>query len=513
MGRHLNQRYQLDDVVGTGGMGSVHRAVDIRLGRTVAIKLLKGGADADVTDRARMRSEAQLAASIRHPGVAQVYDYDEDTSSHATFIVMEYVDGHTLAQVLRERGPLPVDQVMSVVQQVAEGLQAAHDLGIVHRDLKPANIMLTPAGRTVLVDFGIARTDTSDPLTDTGSLVGTADYMSPEQAQGRGATPRSDLYSLGVVAYQCLTGVSPFRRDSHVATAFAQVHDDLPPFDDDVPPRVARLISALTAKDPDERPASAADVAREAASIGAAGTIDMPPTFEMLAPASATPVDVTPVPTSVPDERRRRPGWLVAALALLLVLAGVTAWQALADEPPVVPDVVGVSVADATAEVRDAGLSPRTRLVDVAGHAEGQVVKQTPEAGATAEEDDRVDLLVASGKVRVAAKDVIGRPYDRAAAALERLGLVVRRDEVTRSTDLGDVVALDKSGRLASGDTVTLSVAVAPPVSVATGGGAASTGGSKAAPAKKSKGGNNGSGPGANSGKAKGKGKGKGKRN
>ncbi|MET1132683.1 MAG: serine/threonine-protein kinase, partial [Aeromicrobium sp.] len=275
----LTNRYTLDEVVGTGGMGSVYRAIDTRLGRTVAIKVLRDGTDADEVNRARMRSEAHLAASIHHPGVAQVFDFEDDDASGggSTFIVMQFVEGHSLAQLLKQNGPMSADQVMSVVQQVAEGLQAAHDAGIVHRDLKPANIMLTPAGRTVLVDFGIARTDASDPLTDTGSLVGTTDYVSPEQVQGRSATAQSDLYALGIVAFHCLTGSSPFRRETQIATAMAHLHDDLPELGSEVPEDVAGLIASLTAKDPQERPATAADVAHEAARIGAAASIDLPP--------------------------------------------------------------------------------------------------------------------------------------------------------------------------------------------------------------------------------------------
>ncbi|MET0468218.1 MAG: serine/threonine-protein kinase, partial [Aeromicrobium sp.] len=255
----LNDRYELGDVVGSGGMGTVHRAVDTRLGRTVAIKILRGGPLTDETARARMRSEAQLAASIHHPGVAQVFDYSEDLSSHdgMSFIVMQFIEGRSLDVLLRERKALPVEQVMSVVEQAAEGLAVAHAAGIVHRDLKPGNIMLTPEGRTVLVDFGIARSAVSEPITATGSMIGTADYMSPEQVGGRPATPRSDLYALGVVAYQCLTGESPFRRETSIATALAQLNDDLPPLGADVPADARALVEALTAKDPTQRPASA----------------------------------------------------------------------------------------------------------------------------------------------------------------------------------------------------------------------------------------------------------------
>ncbi|MCL8250635.1 serine/threonine protein kinase [Aeromicrobium fastidiosum] len=252
MTEKLNGRYELGDVVGAGGMGAVYRATDTRLGRVVAVKALRGGALADEVARARMRSEARLASTVHHPGVAQVYDYDDRSTTHGgmAFIVMEFVDGRSLSQVLRDRGRLPIDEVMSIVQQVADALAAAHAVGVVHRDLKPANIMLTPAGRAVLVDFGIASSATSDPLTDTGALIGTADYLSPEQASGRSATPRSDLYALGVVTHQCLTGVSPFRRDHHVATALAHLQDELPPLDASVPPRVRELVRRLAEKNP-----------------------------------------------------------------------------------------------------------------------------------------------------------------------------------------------------------------------------------------------------------------------
>ncbi|WP_313409934.1 protein kinase domain-containing protein [Aeromicrobium sp.] len=512
MSGHLNQRYQLGEVVGSGGMGSVHRATDLRLERTVAIKLLRGEPEVDDVARARMRSEAQLAASIHHPGVAQVFDFDEDRGSAdgSTFIVMEFVEGHSLAELLRERGPLPADEVMSVVQQVADGLAATHARGIVHRDLKPANIMLTPEGRTVLVDFGIAQTASSEPLTDTGALVGTTDYLSPEQVRGRSATAQSDLYALGVVAYHCLTGTSPFRRETHIATAMAQLHDDLPPLGDDVPSRLAALLRVMTAKDPADRPAGAAEVATEAAAIGAAQTIDVPPTFELARPVVPGPAPTTASPTSdglTPAEpRRRRTSVVFASVGVLVALAAVLGGrELLSGEAPVVPDVVGATVEEAESELRDADLVTRTRLVDVAGRPAGQVVKQSPAAGTTAAENDPVQLLVASGKVRVAASDIIGQPYAKAASSLEKKGFVVRREDVTQASDAGEVVALDRSGRLASGVAITLSVAVAPTTTATTGGTSTGTG-SGAAPKKSP-----GNGPGSDNGKAKGKNKGKGK--
>jgi predicted Ser/Thr protein kinase len=471
----LNDRYELGEVVGSGGMGAVYRARDTRLGRTVAVKVLRGGPLADEAARSRMRREASLAASINHPGVAQVFDFDDEKSCDAalTFIVMEFVDGQSLAQLLRDQGPMPADQVMSVVMQVAEGLQAAHEVGIVHRDLKPANIMLTPAGRTVLVDFGIARSLASEPLTNTGALVGTVDYMSPEQASGRLATPRSDLYALGVVAYHCLTGTSPFRRDSPVATAMAHLNDELPGLSPGLPAEVSGLVELLTSKNPSARPTSAAAVARQAAAFGAAKSIDLPSSFGPAAPDDARPqagssptglmvreAAVSPIAAS-----RGRPRAVYAGVGLItcvLAFAGVQRmWSA---DPPVVPSVVGMSAADASTRIRDAGMSVRREAVDVAGKPAGYVVGQSPDGGAQVAEGRTIEISVATGKVRVSAADLVGQSYAKASAVLERMGFEVTRKNVSQSAGVGEVVALDRSGRLPDGSTITLSVAVAPVV-------------------------------------------------
>lgn len=501
MGELLNDRYELGDVVGSGGMGAVYRATDTRLGRTVAVKILRGGPLTDDVARARMRSEASLAASINHPGVAQVYDYEEDQSAHGglTFIVMEFIEGHSLAQLLRERGPMPADQVLSVVVQVAEGLQAAHDAGIVHRDLKPANIMLTPKGRTVLVDFGIARSATSEPLTSTGAMVGTAEYMSPEQSSGRSATPQSDLYALGVVAFHCLTGESPFRRESHIATALAHVQDDLPNVGPEVPAEAMRLVASLTAKNPSDRPTSAGAVALEAAGIGAAGVIDLPPTFEMPV-GEPTTVEPTRI-AAVAAAPRRRTALYAGVSAAVLVLAFL-GWQTMgSSDPSVVPNVVGMSATDAKAMLRGADMAATASTVDVAGAPAGQVVKQAPKAGATEPDGEPVELTIASGKVTVAADSIIGLTYAKASATLEKLGLQVSRKDVTQSEGAGKVVALDKSGSLPDHSAITLSVAVAPaPVTAP----AQSTG--TASPSSGSSGSN---GQAASNGKANGKAKGK----
>lgn len=468
----LNDRYELREVLGSGGMGEVRRAHDHRLDRTVAIKFLRHGPLADDVARARMRSEALLAASIHHPGVAQVFDYgeSEDPRDSGSFIVMQYIEGHSLAELLRVGGPMAPSQVMSIVVQASSALQAAHAAGIVHRDIKPGNIMLTPTGRAVLVDFGLARSDASEPLTDTGTVLGTAQYSSPEQSAGRPATAQSDLYSLGIVAHHCLTGQSPFRRDTPIATALAHLNDERPPLGDHVPQPVQELIAALTAKNPSERPADAAAVAARASAIGADASIHLPESLGTVvaipstAASSGSADETETADDSVlagrPSRSRSRFG--VLAVAALLIVALVGAWRWMPGEDARVPDLVGMDVAQASAAVRDAGMTPRTQTVDVVDGRLDEVVDQAPEAGAVGAADGVVELSVASGKVAVAADDVIGLPYATAVTALEKLGFVVARTDVVGTTEAGQVVALDRSGRLEAGSTITLTVTVAP---------------------------------------------------
>lgn len=488
----LNDRYELQDVLGAGGMGEVRKAHDHRLDRTVAIKFLRHGPLSDDTARARMRSEALLAAAIHHPGVAQVFDYEEaGTDDGASFIVMQYIEGHSLAELLRAGGPMVTEQVMSIVVQVASGLQAAHDAGVVHRDIKPANIMLTPTGRAVLVDFGLAQSESSEPLTDTGTVLGTAQYSSPEQSSGRPATAQSDLYSLGIVAHHCLTGQSPFRRDTPIATALAHLNDAPPTLGDHVPEPVRALIGSLTAKNPSERPQSAGAVANLASTIGADDTIDLPASLRSIVAARTVSTDAPVDETATADDlasptppRRSRARLGAVAVAALLVVAMVGAWKWVPGDDPLVPDVVGMTATQATAAIRDAGMTPRTRAVDVVGARIDEVVEQTPEAGAPGPTSGVVELWVVSGKVAVAADDIIGLPYATAVAALEKLGLVVARDDVTRTTEAGKVVAMDRSGRLAAGSTVTLTIAVAPPVQESTSDSASTPASSGSTPTK-----------------------------
>jgi len=254
-GVSLAGRYRLDKLIASGAAGQVWRALDLLLERNVAVKLLRPDAAGDQEARARFRAEARNASRLSHPGVAQVYDYGEDGSPDLAFLVMELVDGPSLAEVLAA-GPLDPGPTMDLIAQVGDGLHAAHSAGLVHRDIKPANLLITGDGQVKITDFGIASVTQGAPSTATGILLGTPAYLAPERTAGRPATPASDLYSLGVVGYECLTGAPPFRGPA-LQVAQAHLRHPFPALPATVPTEVAALVAALTAKNPRDRPGSA----------------------------------------------------------------------------------------------------------------------------------------------------------------------------------------------------------------------------------------------------------------
>ena len=249
-------RYRLEDPIASGGMGDVWRPADELLGRQVAVKILKPGFGDDASFRLRFRAEARASASLSHLGVATVYDYGEQVAGgiHTAYLVMELVPGELLSALLACQVTIDPARTMDVVAQTAGALQAAHDRGIVHRDIKPANLLVRPDGNIKITDFGIARAADAMALTQTGMLLGTVAYMSPEQLSGLTATPASDLYSLGVVAYLCLVGRTPFASVEQMAVAVAHVRDDVPPLPNEVPPAVRDVVYQLLDKDPARRP-------------------------------------------------------------------------------------------------------------------------------------------------------------------------------------------------------------------------------------------------------------------
>src|SRR5258705_8183845 len=271
-GTTLGGRYRLDERIASGGMGDVWRCVDDVLGRTVAVKILLPSLLEEAGFTERFRVEARTMAAINHPGVVDIYDYGSDPRAGA-YLVMEYVEGDAVSRTLSRVGRLTPARTMALVAQAADALHAAHDKGIVHRDVKPGNLLVRPDGTLVLTDFGIARSAIVGQLTAAGSVLGTASYISPEQAAGAVATPLSDVYALGVVAYQCLAGRRPFEGDNPIEIAMKHVRSQPPPLPPDTPPMVRSIVERTMAKDPGARYPSAAalgQVARRAAT-GLAG--------------------------------------------------------------------------------------------------------------------------------------------------------------------------------------------------------------------------------------------------
>jgi len=258
----LNDRYRLTERLATGGMGEVWRAVDEVLDREVAVKLLRQEYVSDAVARTRFQAEARFAARLQHGGIAQVYDYGEQDDR--VFLVMELVPGEPLSRILRRAGKLTPEAALDLVSQAARALHVAHQAGIVHRDVKPANIMITAEGTVKITDFGIARATEASSVTGTGMVMGTAQYVSPEQASGQEISPASDLYSLGVVTHECLTGVPPFQADTPVAVALKHVREAPPELGPQIPAPVRELVGQLLAKDPQDRPAGAQAVADRA---------------------------------------------------------------------------------------------------------------------------------------------------------------------------------------------------------------------------------------------------------
>jgi hypothetical protein len=332
-------RYQLSSRVAIGGMGEVWQATDLVIGRTVAIKILKDEYMGDPGFLERFRAEARHAALVNHEGIANVFDYGEEEGS--AYLVMELVPGEALSAILERERVLSTDRVLDFVAQTASALHAAHSAGLVHRDIKPGNLLITPDGRVKITDFGIARIADQVPLTATGQVMGTVQYLSPEQASGHPASPGTDIYSLGIVAYEALAGRRPFTGESQVAIAMAQINDQAPELPSTLSEPVRNLVYSCISKSPAERPASAAHLARAAQALRrgdvAGATAAVPAiggTGALLGLGAAGATQATRVLNSVndgatgnvatrPTETKTRSPWtwpLIALIGILLVV-------------------------------------------------------------------------------------------------------------------------------------------------------------------------------------------------
>ena len=358
-GMTFGGRYELQSRIAIGGMGEVWQATDLVIGRLVAIKILKDEYLGDPGFLERFRAEARHAALVNHEGIANVYDYGEEEGS--AYLVMELVPGEPLSTVIEREKTLSIDKVLDIMAQTAAALQAAHSAGLVHRDIKPGNMLITPEGRVKITDFGIARIADQVPLTATGQVMGTVQYLSPEQASGHPASPSTDIYSLGIVAYECLAGKRPFTGESQVAIAMAQINEEPPPLPDTIAEPVRNLVYSCIAKKPADRPASAANLARAAQALrrgdlqgaaaavpGVLGTSTAPLDATTVMPRTAatgatTVLTIPDAPEPVDqEEKKKRSPWLWPLIALggvllLVIVGGIIALTSGGNSPEPTP--------------------------------------------------------------------------------------------------------------------------------------------------------------------------------
>ena len=431
-------RYRVIGLLGTGGMARVYRARDELLGREVALKVLSERLSSDRSFVERFRREAQNAAGLNHPNIVALYDYGDEENRY--FIVMELIEGRSLSEVLDEDGALMPERAAEIARDTANGLGRAHEAGIVHRDIKPHNIMITNNGQTKVTDFGIARAlggDAEATMTQTGMVIGTAAYLSPEQAQGNPVDARSDVYSLGCVLHEALTGDAPFSGDTPLSIAYKHVRETperASAVNSDVPEALDAIVMKAMSKNPDNRYANANEMAEDLDRFLAGQRVEATPFLgaTRVTDQSGTRVmSETQVYDDYPDEEPSKTGKyvLISLLVLGLLALGVFALMSLLDggEEVEVPDVVGLSRDRAEQELEDAGLEVTSRNRSNAEVDEGEVFRQTPEAGATAEEGDTVTIFVSSGPGEVTVPNLLTLTEDQAEDALEEVGLELGR--------------------------------------------------------------------------------------
>ena len=495
MAHRLAGRYEVRSLIGRGGMAEVHLGFDTRLSRVVAIKMLRRDLAQDSIFQARFRREAQSAASLNHPNIVAVYDTGEEIIEDAVgrsiavpYIVMEYVEGHTVKDLISDGTAVPINEAVEIVSGVLSALDYSHANHLVHRDIKPGNIMLTSDGKIKVMDFGIARalTDSQATMTQTNAVVGTAQYLSPEQARGETVDARSDLYSTGVVLFELLTGRPPFKGDSAVAVAYQHV-EQIPPTPSsilsDIPDSLDRVVLKALAKNREDRYPSAAAMLSDLQRVSRGLDVAAPPAdswaTEVLPTsgmggaqtAATTPMSaVAPrgggqamaaTSTSLPPvaeradaaeeaskARKRRTVIIASVVAIALLLIAGSVWaltrRAAAPETVAVPTVVGLSQANAKAQIEAAGFVWELNSEKVASDSveEGSVASTDPAGGTQAEKGSTVRVTISSGPDSVVLPDnLVGMTPEDARKAIEALGL---KWELDSSKVASDTVAEGK---------------------------------------------------------------------
>ncbi len=480
IGREIGGRYRLTAPLGEGGMSTLWRAVDQQLDREVAVKILRPQYSADPGFAARFRQEARSVASLTHPNIVSVYDYGTDPDGATQYIVMQLVEGRDLAAILKERGRISADDAVQVAIAVASALEAAHRRGIVHRDVKPGNILITDDGDVKVTDFGIARAVSEASMTVTGTTLGSVHYFSPEQARGDEVTGRSDVYALGIVLYEMLTGHRPFEGDSAAGVALKRLTENPPrPMvaGQPLPPGLEAILRRALEREPDKRFPDAGSFAealrawsKDPTSVPA-GLVGAVPAAAPL-PAAGEPTVYVPPPVARPSDRapyagpprqqarrvERRQGqpwwfWLLALLAVLLLgiigFLGAQIWTAInpgASPSPsaqtfALPNWVGQPIAQVRNDANQRGRRLNEDSANSDTVAVDRVISTDPAAGSQVSRGDTVNVVISSGTAKVAVPRLVGQTRDEASNTLTQAGLTLGAvSSAFSNADVGTVI-------------------------------------------------------------------------
>ena len=492
-GQKINDRYQIIKSIGEGGMANVYLAYDTILDRDVAVKVLRGDLANDEKFVRRFQREALNASSLSHPNIVEVYDVGDDNGQY--FIVMEYIEGKNLKDLLKKRGKLTVSEVVDIMSQIADGLSVAHDSYIIHRDIKPQNIMILENGLIKITDFGIAMALNATQLTQTNSVMGSVHYLPPEQASGKGSTLKSDIYSMGILMYELLTGKLPYRGDNAVEIALKHLKEPLPSIKDeidDIPQSVENVILKSAAKNPKNRYNDAREMYEDLKTVLDDSRKDEEKIeyqypeldnenkkFSKQIEKAVNMEDEKEVTDSedevqvkqITKEDVKKENKILIFLAaiftgLVVVVAAVVFFMSgtINAKQIVIPDVSGKEKSEAISILQDAGFNIADETVPISSDSvvEGNVVKTNPEAGVKRSKGKEITLYISTGDSKYEIEDYTGKNYLEVKGALESQGLyvIIQKKDVENEEEVEDSVVIgqdvEPGTKLSEKDTITL---------------------------------------------------------
>ena len=478
-GQKINDRYEIIRSIGEGGMANVYLAEDTILNRKVAVKILRGDLANDEKFVRRFQREAISASSLSHPNIVEMYDVGEDDGKY--FIVMEYVEGKSLKSLIKKRGGLTLPETLDIMLQLTDGIACAHNSYIIHRDIKPQNIIILDDGRVKITDFGIAQALNRHELTETNSVMGSVHYLPPEQANGTGTTIKSDIYSLGIVMFELLTGKVPFKGENAVEIAIKQMKDPMPSvreYKENIPQSIENIILKATAKNPKNRYDSVLEMKEDIKTALREDRRDEPkiqfkyPEFEKqeeketLTRSEKNRAKETEIEEMEKEKKSNKVLWVSATIIALVVIIGallIMFLPGLKKVPDIqVPDVKNMELQDAIRELEKLGFEVETEEQFHEEIKEGNVIKTNPTIGRTVKKGTVITVTVSKGLEGFLAENYVGKQYDIVEAALTAKGLKVKKEtkEFTEEDEKKENEIVEQSIKegeeLKAGDTITL---------------------------------------------------------